>query len=57
MSEHKRSKMDRRYGNGTRSGAERRVAPSDDWQYIEKRQKDDRRQDQRRTQTDRRKQA
>ena len=56
MTEHKRSKLDRRYGDGTRNGDERRDTPSDDWQNVEKRRKDERRHDQRRTQPDRRNQ-
>ena len=39
MTEHKRSTEDRRFRSGTRSGRDRRENASDDWKFIEKRQK------------------
>jgi len=54
MTENARSTEDRRYRSGTRSGRERRENSSDDWKFIEKRHKEDRRKDQRRSLPDRR---
>jgi len=54
MIEHTRSKEDRRYRGGTRSGQDRRKSSSDDWKFIEKRHKEDRRKGQRRSPPDRR---
>lgn len=54
MTEHKRSKEDRRYRSGTRSDVSRRESPSDNWKFIEKRHQEDRRSSQRRKLSDRR---
>jgi len=54
MTDHIRNNEDRRYRSGTRSGQERRENSSDDWKFIEKRHKKDRRIGQRRSLTDRR---